>query len=367
MERIIGRRIRGLALAMGLLGAVGVATPASGLFLKEAIKKAGTAVKDSAKKAGDAIAKGADKAKDAIAGTGKDVVKASLTGVKKLEKVFSKQGLAEIGAAIQDRVNQFAGTLKKAVETAIEKAKELARKWGLDLLIAKAKEAWNNGKARVNQAKSVLDAILKEAGGKQKLETLFKKVARRQFDGEVQTIVKWIASKITGTKIARAGRRSEVAACGSWPLNPFKSFSLTIGAQLSGITPKIVGGMLEVRFGVVADLGKDDDKPYDIRGYFHAAAGIGGGVPGVDAAANIMLSVSPGKTASAAGPFIGIFAEGGAKIGVEIEVEWSVGANMTAMPSIGLGVGVQDPSPGGAVMLSGGCGCTFTGKSFDCL
>src|SRR2546430_2467804 len=122
-------------------------------------------------------------------------------------------------------------------------AKNFAKEMAYELVVKRAKKAWAELKSKVEPQTELLRTILKDGDAKKKLETLFKKVAHGNIDAEVQTIAKWLASKILGKKIAQAqGRRSAVATCAGavpfadWP----KSFSLTIGVQVSGITPKFV-------------------------------------------------------------------------------------------------------------------------------
>ena len=55
---------------------------------------------------------------------------------------------------------------------------------------------------------------------------------------------------------------------------------------------------------------------------------------------------------------------------VPIAVTGSEGASfadgtLIGEPSFGVGVGVQDPSPGGAIMLNGGYAFTFTNDGLD--
>jgi hypothetical protein len=60
--------------------------------------------------------------------------------------------------------------------------------------------------------------------------------------------------------------------------------------------------------------------------------------------------------------------EGGAKVGGEVEVEWGFAdGKIVGTTGFGVAIGVQDPSPGGAIMLNGGYACTFRTKGPECL
>jgi hypothetical protein len=375
MNRSAVSRLFGLVTLLAFCGAF---TPrsAQALFLKKTlkkVKKVTQAVKekvkggvaDAAKKVKEGAGNVAGKVKDAVTGAAKKVVEVVLKGKDKLTKFFSKESLAKIASGIKERIEAAADQIKDKIKKGFTWATNYAKTLAAKIFLERAKKAYAAVKEKIETQLGLLRQIVKDADAKKKLETLFKKAAAGKIDDELRTIAKWFAQKIANVKIAQApGRRSAVAACG-YPSFP-KSFSLTIGVQVSGITPKIVGGMVEGRFGIVADLGKEPGKNYDARAYVHVAAGIGGGVPGVDASANIMLGLSPLKTENASGGFFGLFIEGGAKVGVEVEVEWGfVDGKIEPKPGFGVAVGVQDPSPGGAVMLNGGYAFTLGPKGWD--
>ena len=364
--------IQGFALGLAFVFVGGVSAPkADALFIKKTLEKA----KETAKKAKEGVKDGANKVKETVTGGAKkagDTISGFVLHAKdKLAGVFSKETLNAIAEGIKAQINRAKAKLQGAFEGAWEKAKAYAKKLIASELAKKAIAAYKNVRAKVDPVFASFAELLKNSEAKAKLSAIFKKVVHLKIDADVRRDVKWLANKIAGIQMASIegyvrSRREPTAACS--PTVPFakwpKSFGLTIGGSVDAFSPKLVGGMAEVRFGLVADLGKAADKDYDIRGYFHVAGGLGLGVPGAGAAANIMLSLNSLKTENACGGFFGIMGGGGAKFGGEIELEWGFAdGTLVGEPSIGFAGGVT--TPGGGVVINGGYAFTFVAGEFQ--
>lgn len=379
-------------IALTLVAAIGLGAPvaSAGLLdkaksglkkvgdkVKGGAKKAGNTVKGGVKKVGTTVKKGAtdawQKVKDGVTGGAKKVkdvgeaaVSVAFKGTQGLSAIFSAEQMNKLKDKLTDVVKRGQRELSKKLESALESAKTFAKDVVNNIKTAgvwqKAKEAYNAFRGTVDPMVALVKKLVNDAATKLKLQKLVANAVDGKFTAEDRETAEWFGKQIRKEQHAQwESRRQALGFCAEKP--KIKSFQLTFGLAISAISPKIVGGMVEGRWGIVADFDKQPGKVLDLRAYWHIAGGVGGGVPGVDVAGNIMCTVSPMPAANAPGAFFGLFAEAGAGLGVEVEIEWGFADGVLyPWPSFGFALGAQDPQPGGAVMLSGGYAFTINEK-----
>jgi hypothetical protein len=377
-------RMGGLVLGLSISGLVGVGAPsqASGLFLKKAIKK----VKQTVSKATKKVEEGAKKAKDAIVGGAKDAAgKVKETGT---------QALAWMGKRVQEFKSLFKDAIwnwikeqiisrltgaKSHMEPyvlraidAVKREKDRVGQW-----IKKANDYFDQVRQTITSGFTKFKNLLGETGWQLKLVQMFKNLINRDFGDDMKKLVRELAQKIglMSTKTASLmQRRESQALCSTkdWPAVPFakhfpKSFQLTLTGSLGGYSPKIVGGAVNLAFGLVADLGKEAGKEYDVRGIVSIGLGVGGGVPGPDASVGLVLALSPLRASDAAGGYVTLSAGGNTPkiVGGTVGVAWGPGSDgkWPAIPEIS--AGITAGAPGASATIGGGWSFTFTKDTFN--
>lgn len=343
-----------------------------------------------AKEVWNKVKKGATKAKDKVVEVFKGgAEKAKETGEKAVEettKFFAKIGDSMKGlvndtllALVREFILRTAKAEKKLMEQRVadaiakaEKLKKESASW-----LAKGKTWVEDKVTLISKGYNGLKGIAESSAWRTKIVRIFTLVAQRNFGDELRGLARDLAREISSWPRAAAlewPRRFPRAMCSSkdWPAVPFadpfpKSFTFTLTGSLGGYSPKIVGGGVNVNFGLIADLGKDKGKEYDIRGVFSFMIGVGGGKPGFDASLGLALSMSPYKVSGAAGPFVGISLAGNTPkvIGGGVSAQWSPGEKLNEWSPIPeVNISVTAGAPGIGAQVGGGYTFTFTKDKF---